>query len=138
MYCYVNDYVPITDPRLCSPWSVILILGSLKISCADFFNLLPFTIRMVFAGFGQYPKSDPFACRYSHHFVTPFKSLTAELSSVNLVSHMYLFHIIMYSSLFSACINGRVDMVYITIRDRPIYQPIFGFCRYIAIGQNGR
>ena len=34
--------------------------------------------------------------------------------------------------------QGVAKLIHQLIRDRPIYRPIFGFYRYIGIGQNGR
>ena len=37
----------------------------------DCIRLVSFIKRIVFAGLGQYTKSGPVACRYSHHFFMP-------------------------------------------------------------------
>jgi len=111
MYCYLNDSVLITDPRRCSPWSVILIPSSLKIFCVACIRLLAFIRRIVFAGLGLYPKSGPLAYRYSHHFFTPASDPTAELSSAYHICFTSSFAV----SLLNACISGRVDRAYIAI-----------------------
>jgi len=68
MNCSLNDSIPITAPRWHSPWSVILMLVFLESSFADSFALLFFVMRMVFAHFGQFPKSGTLTFRLSHHF----------------------------------------------------------------------
>jgi len=110
MYCSLNDSVPITDPRRRLRWYVILIPSPLKIFCPTCIRLLSF-IRIVFAGLGQYPKSGPLACRYSHHFFTPASEPTAELSS----AYHTCFTSSFADSLLSTCISGHVDRAYIAI-----------------------
>jgi len=73
--------------------------------------LLSFIRRIVFAGFGQYPKSGPLACRYSYHFFTPASDPTAELSSAYHTCFTSSFAV----SLLNACISDRVDRAYIAI-----------------------
>ena len=48
--------------------------------------------------------------------------------------------------VLSGCVSSQEDhsfsncnvAINVRTRDRPIYRPIFGFCRYIGIGQNRR
>jgi len=101
MYCSLNDSVLMTDPRWHLPWSMILIPWSVKSFCADCIKLLSFIMRMVFAGFGQYPKSRPLAFRYSNIFHA------CQWSDCRAIVRIpYLFHLIICN--LSAHINGLV------------------------------